>query len=794
MRRSPGFASTAVLVLALGIGGTTAIFSALNPILLESLPYPHADRIMAIWYAAGDGSRLHQTFHTYQELAERSRTLESAAVLKLWQPALNGADETERLEGQRVSADYFRTLGVRPMLGRDFQPSDDVVNGPKVVILSNGLWRRDFGGDENIIGRQIKLDGESYAVIGVMAGTFENVLASSAEAWAPLQYDKGNVISMDTREWGHHLRMIGRLRSGVSFAKAKSDLALIANSPVSEFPRPRWANLDHGVFVDRLQDDVTRGVKPALLAVFGAVILVLLIACVNVTNLVLARGAQRQGELAMRTALGAAASRLARQLVTESVVLAVLGGVLGIAVASAGVRAIVALSPSGLPRLQSIRLDGAVFGFAAGVTVLLGIVIGLVPAWHASRFALSQTLQQSSQRTSGSHQFTRRVFVVAEVALAMVLLVSAGLLLHSLKRLFSVSPGFEAAGVLTMQVDTYGQRYEDAEASHRFFSQARDAVRQVPGVTAAAFTSQLPLSGESDIYGAHFESDDPQTGYPVYRYSVTPGYLETLRIPLRKGRLLNEGDSSDAPASIVISESLAKRKFPKKGAIGKRVRIGSSTEGPWYTIVGIVGSVRQMSLALEDSDAVYMTTAQWRFPDGTLSLVVRTHGDATALVPAIKNAIWSVDKEQPIVRVARMDDLLAATAAERNFVLILFETFGLVALALAGTGIYGVLSGSVTERTREIGVRAALGASRRSIVELVLRQGITLTCVGVLLGLVAAVAASRTITSLLFGISNLDPITYLAVIVVLMIVSTAACAIPAWRAARVDPMVALRYE
>ena len=794
MRRAPGFACAGVLILALGIGGTTAIFSALNPILFESLPYPHADRITTIWYAAADGTRLDQTFHTYQELAERNRTFESLAVMKPWQPALSGVDQTERLDGQRVSADYFRTLGVHPAMGRDFQPADDLVNGPKVVVLSAGLWRRDFGGDQNIVGRQIKLDGDSYSVIGVMPGAFENVLAPAAEAWAPLQYDRGNALSPDTREWGHHLRLIGRVRDGISFAQARSDLALIASTPVSEFPRPRWASLEHGVFVDRLQDDVTRGVKPALLAVFGAVVLVLLIACVNVTNLVLARGAQRQGELAMRTALGAAASRLARQLVTESIVLSLLGGALGMVVASAGVRALLALSPSELPRLHAIRVDGPVFAFAAGITVLLGIVIGLIPAWHASRFELSQTLQQSSQRTSGSHQFTRRTFVVTEVALALVLLVGAGLLLRSLQRLFAVSPGYDATGVLTMQVETYGQKYQDAESSHRFFSQALDAIRQVPGVTAAAFTSQLPLSGDSDLYGAHFESDDPQTGYPVYRYSVTPGYLETLGIPLRRGRLLDGQDRSDAPPAILITESLARRRFPNGDAIGKRVRIGSSSEGPWYTIVGIVGGVRQMSLTLNDSDAVYMTTVQWSFPDATLSLVVRTHGDPTALVPGIKNAIWSVDKDQPIVRVVRMDDLLAASAAERRFVLILFEAFGLVALALAGTGIYGVLSGSVTERTREIGVRAALGASRRSIVELVLRQGIVLTSVGVLVGLVGAIAASRAVSSLLFGISQFDPVTYLGVILALAIVSTAACAIPAWRAARVDPMVALRYE
>jgi putative ABC transport system permease protein len=794
MRRAPGFTCAALVVLALGIGGTTAIFGALNPILLQPLPYAHAERIMTIWYAGVDGSRVHQTFHTYQELAERNRSFESLAVVKLWQPVLNGTDEPERLDGQRVSASYFQTLGVHPIAGRDFLSSDDVVNGPKVVILSNGLWQRRFGADRAIVGRQLKLDGDTFTVIGIMPSTFENVLAPSAQAWAPLQYDRGNIVSTETREWGHHLRLIGRVRAGLSPDVARNDLDSIAKSPVSEFPRPRWANLDHGVFVDRLQDDVTRGVRPALLAVFGAVLLVLLIACVNVTNLVLARGAQRQGELAMRLALGAARPRLARQLVTESIVLAVLGGGLAMIVAQAGIRALVILSPSQLPRLDAIRLDGTVFTFALAITIMLGIVIGLAPAWHASRHALADALQHASQRTAGSHQLTRRIFVVAEVALAMMLLVSAGLLLHSLQRLFAVSPGFDGSGVLTMQVQTYGQPYENAASSHRFFAQALDAVRQVPGVSLAGFASQLPLSGDSDIYGAHFVSDDPQSGFPVYRYSVSPGFFETLRIPLRKGRLLNDGDTVNAPPAILISESLAARRFPNQDAIGQRVRIGSSTEGPWYTVVGIVGGIKQTSLALSDSDAVYIPIDQWRWPDGALSLVVNARGSRPGVVAAVKQAIWSIDKDQPIVRIASMDDLLAASAAERRFVLVLFEAFALVALVLAGTGIYGVLSGSVTERTREIGVRAALGASTRNIVGLVLRQGIFLVAVGGVLGLAGAFAATHAITALLFGISRLDPITYLGVIIVLAIVSSVACAVPAWRAARVDPMVALRYE
>jgi putative ABC transport system permease protein len=794
LRRTPAFAGTAILILALGIGGTTAIFSTLNPILFEPLPYPHANRVMMIWYAGEDGTRFPQAFHTYREVTARSRSFESLAVMKPWQPTITGEDQPERLDGQQVSAGFFRTLGVVPTLGRDFRPSDDALHGPKVVILSYGLWRRRFGADGAIVGQQVRLDGDSYTVIGVLPSTFDNVLAPAAEAWSPLQYDAGNAGATETREWGHHLRMVGRIRDGVTSNQAQSDLAWIASTPVSEYPRPRWAALAHGFVVDSLQDDITRGVKPALLAVFGAVILVLLIACVNVTNLVLARGVQRQGEIAMRAALGASRLRLTRQLITESVLLGITGGALGMVVTQFGIRLLLVLSPAGLPRLNAVRIDGTVFAFALAISVCLGVAIGLIPARQASRESLHNALQRSSGRSGGHHQSARRAFVVAEVALALVLMVSAGLLLHSLHRLFSVPPGFSGNGILSMQVQTYGRRYDDDRICRQFFAQALDAVRQVPGVTAAAFTSQLPLSGDTDVYGAHFDGDAPEVGYPIYRYSVTPGYFSALSIPLRLGRLLDDRDTTNAPPVMLISESLARRRFPNQDPIGKRVHVGGLADSPLYTIVGVVGDVKQQSLAMNDSDAVYTTTTQWHWADGTLSLVVRTHGNASAFAGAIKSAVWSVDKDQPIVRVALLDDLLAASAAERRFVLILFEAFGLVALVLAATGIYGVLSGSVTERTREIGVRSALGATPRSIVTLVLRQGMTLIAVGVLIGLSGAIAATQAIAAMLFGISRLDPFTYLGVVGLLTAVSVIACGIPAWRAAKVDPVVALRYE
>jgi putative ABC transport system permease protein len=794
LQKSPGFGCAAVLILALGIGGTSAIFSVLNPVLFEPLPYPHASRIMTIWYSGRDRERIGQAFHTYREVAQRNHSFEALAVTKPWQPAISGGDQPERLDGQRVSAAYFRVLGVPVAFGRDFQPADDVLNGPKVVILSDGLWRRRFGGDTGIVGQQIRLDDQPYTVIGVMPSTFDNVLSPAAEAWAPLQYDSGNVSSPESREWGHHLRMIGRLSAGVGQDGAKSDLTWIASTPVAEFPRPSFVSLAQGFVVDRLQDDVTRGVKPALVAVFGAVTLMLLIACVNVTNLVLARSARRQGEIALRIALGAPTQRVRWQLVTESLLLAILGGIVGMFVTEFGIRVLVTLSPAGLPRMNAIRLDGTVFAFAAGITLLVGIVVGLIPAWQTLHSDLQSSLQEGSQRVSGSHQGIRRSFVVAEVALALLLLVSAGLMLHSIRRLLAVPPGFDASNAISLQVQTNGRRYDDERLSNQFFAQALEAVRQVPGVTVAAFTSQLPLSGDMDVYGAQFEEDDPEIAYPAYRYAVTADYFDTLGIPLRRGRLLDAHDTEKTPPMVLISESLAKRRFPNQDPLGKRLHIGGRNDTPEFTIAGVVGNVKQMSLGLSDSDAVYTTTTQWTFPQRALSLVVRGRSDMSALVPAIKKAIWSVDNEQPIVRVARMETLLAESASERRFVLILFEAFGLVALALAGSGIYGVLSGSVAERTREIGVRSALGATRGGIVALIVRQGMTLTALGALLGVAGALLASQALGALLFGISRFDPFTYIAAIVLLSAVAAIACILPSWRAARIDPMVALRYE
>jgi putative ABC transport system permease protein len=783
--KNPGFTLVAVFTLALGIGASTAIFSAVNPILFEPLPYPHADRIAMILEMNADGSHNPGTFGMYRGLAERNQSFEAIAAVKSWLPTMTGDGQPERLEGQQVSASYFRVLGVAPVTGRNFTESEEVLKGPKVAIISDALWRRRFGGDTAVVGRQFTLDDNSFTIVGVMPRAFENVLAPSADVWSPLQYD----MSLGSA-WGHHLRTLGRLPPGISLDQATKDINARGQGVLME-QHPQTYGSEVRFVAALLQDEVTRAVKPALLAVMGAVVLLLAIACVNVTNLLLARGAQRRGEFAVRAALGAGPTRIIRQLLTESLLLAILGGFAGMVVAAFAVGALAALSPPGLPRLGVIRIDGAAFGFGIGITTVIGLAVGLIPALHAIRGDLQIGIQEGSRRSSGSHQLTRRALVVGEVALALVLLTSAGLLLGSLNRLFAISPGFDTAHLLTMQVQTSGHRF-DKETTDRFFARSLDAVRQVPGVAGAAFTSQLPLSGDNDEYGTHFEGDDPGTGYSVFRYAVSPGYFELIGIPLRRGRLLDEHDVASAPPAVLISESLAKRKFSDQDPVGKRVHVGPGNR-PWFTIVGVVGDVKQASLAASQLDAVYITGPQWFFADNAMSLVIRA-GGAAGIVSEIKQAIWSVDKDQPIVRVATMDDLLAASAGERRFALILFETFGLVALVLAATGIYGVLSGSVTERTREIGIRLALGAQRHDVLGMILWQGAKLTLIGIGLGLLAAWSATRSLTTLLYGVSATDPSIFGVVALLLTIVALIACYLPARRATRVDPLTALRHE
>ncbi len=789
LRTEPVTSAVIVLTLALGLGASTAIMSVVGPVLFQPLPYPGANRITAVWDQGADGARIDVTFNTHRELRQRAQAFEALAVFRPWQPTLLGPAEPERLLGQRVSWEYFRVLGVAPAAGRDFAEADDRPGAPGVVILSHELWQRRFGGRAEVVGQPVTLDEVTYQVAGILPAGFENVLQSATELWTPLRYDMG-----EGRAWGHHLRMIGRLAPGISVVGADQQLDRIATEPVPEFPRVPWAALDRGLLVAPLHADLTREIRPALLAILGAVALILVIACVNVTNLLVARGVRRQPEYALRATLGAGAFRLVRQAVTESLFLAALGGLAGLGVAQLGGRALVALSPPELPRLGAVALDAGTASFGIGLAALIGVLLGWIPARAALQSAGRAMGGASTRHTRTGHRRLRAGLVIAQVALALVLLVCSGLLLRSMGRLLDVPLGLEPAGLMTMQVQATGQRYAEDATADRFFAEALEAVQRVPGVRAAALTSQLPLSGDLDLYGARLDPPlevDPGEEGGTFRYAVSPGYLELMGIPLRRGRLLEPADRRGTALVAVISESFARRRLPGQDPIGLRLRLGE--QGP-FTIVGVVGDVRQESLARDHADAVYLMMDQWTNAEPAMSLVVRGAGELAALAPAVRQAVWSVDPGQPVVRQAEMGALVNASAAERRFALVIFQAFALAALVLAATGLYGVLAGMVAERTREIGVRSALGASRAQILALVLGQGMALAGVGVALGLAGALAATTAIGTMLFGVTPLDPPTWAAVTGLLGVVALLACLVPAWRAVRVPPATPLRAE
>jgi len=797
LRANPGFAFVSILTLALGIGATTAIFSVVNPILFEPLPYPGGDRIVTVWYTGDDGSRTMQTFGNYREFAARTKSVEAIAAVAPWQPTILGQGEPERLEGQRVNADFFRVLGVSPALGAGLSAADDRANGPLTVMISDPLWRRRFAADAHVVGRQVSLNENLYTIVGVLPRDFENVLAPEADVWTLMHLDLPT--GFNGQQWGHWLRIVARLRPGTTLDAAQRDFDAIARTPLPEFPRAPSAALKHGTIVTALRDDLVGAVKPALVAVIGAAIVLLAIACVNVTNLLLGRGSQRRAEFAMRVALGAGPNRLARQLLTETVVLAFIGGVSGLVVALVGVRVLVALSPPGMPRVQAIGVHGPVFLFSLAVSTLIGVAVGLTPALQAAGSDLRAGLQEGSRRSAGGNHVTRRVLVIAEVALALVLLVGAGLLLRSIERLFSISPGFDASHLVTMQVQVATpRRIHNDSAKRVFFAQAAAAVQRVPGVAAAGFTSELPLSGTDskyDEYCGQINGVQDTKETCAFRYSVTPSYFAAMKIPLLRGRFLDQTDVQAASVhKVVVSEAFAKRAFGNRDPIGQHIRYSGGDQRPWDEIVGVVGDVKEAGLGADKMNAFYTPLEQAEWVDNPLWLVVRARGDAAAFTPAIKRAVWSVDKDQPIVRVATMDSRIAASEAQRHFALIVFEAFALTSLALAAIGIYGVLSGSVAERIREIGVRSALGASPGDIYGLVIGQGMTLAGIGTILGVGGAILASRALVTLLFGVSTLDVATYAGVVVLLLGIAAIACWLPASRAARIDPSITLRAD
>lgn len=791
LMRRPAFTVLAVFTLALGIGATTAIFSVVNPILFESLPYPNADRVMMVWEGTDPADKSNLGYTTYADILEKNRTFSDVAAVAYASGTMTGRSEPQFLEGDRVTASFFKVLGVNPALGRAFRDADNVRGSERVIIISNALWRNRFGGDSSIIGKPITLMESDFTVIGVMPASFENLLSPTWQFLLPLRYD---VSQPQACRSCRHLRVVARRKAGVTVAQAQRDLTAIARELKRDYPREYATS---GMQTNELAEDVIKNVKPALLAVLGAVVLVLLVACLNVMNLLLARGAQREGEFAVRAALGAGRSRLIRQLLAESVLLAFLGGIAGIGVAYGGVRILVALSPADLPRLSEIGIQGPVLLFAFVTTTVVGIVFGLVPALQASRSNLHDGIRRHTRRSAATSRLTRSTLVISEVALALVLLIGSGLLFRSMEKLFAINPGFDSQNLLTMQIQGGGGRLTNDTLVAEFMANALRTVRAQPGVLSAALTSQLPLSDERDEYGVRFERqttfNPPEDKGGRFRFAVSDGYFETMKIPLVNGRYFTVNDNATSVPVAIINQNFARKRFGNVSPVGQRIKIGRA-EGPWREIVGVVGDVKHESLSSDHFDAAYLPESQWQFVDYAMTLVVRPRGDALSLAPSLRKAIWAVDKDQPIIRIATAERLIADREAERRFALVLFEGFALVALVLAAAGIYGVLAGTVSERGRELGVRAALGATSRDQVGMVLRQGMTLAGIGMIVGLGAALASSRILSSMLYNVSPLDPGTYAGVTVGLICVALLACWIPARRASQTSPLEALKAD
>ncbi len=789
--RSPGFTLLSILTLALGIGATTAMFSVVNPILLEPLPYPNPDRIVALWEREKDGSEDNTGYLTFLDIQRMATSFDGIAVTSQWQPTLQGRGDPERLNGQRVTQRYFSILGVHPALGHDFTAEENIRGRHRVTILSHGLWQRRFGGDSAIVGRSVSFDGIQYTVVGVMPKSFESLLAPGAQLWAPLGYEPSLPFACRTC---HHLREVARLNPGISPERARTELDLLFSRLVAEHPT-EYSGV--GMYVVPLRSQVTRDVRPALLAVLGAVGFVLLIACANVSGLLLGRALQREGEFAIRGALGAGRGRVVRQLLTESILLGLVGGAAGALLAWGGIRGLVALGPASLPRLSAISIDARALGFTAALSIATGLLFGLVPALATARPDLFTALRPGGRHSGQrSRRLARAVLVVGEVGLALMLLVGAGLLMRSLGKLLAVNPGFEPKGLLTMEVQTTGARYGDNAATWAFFDRAMDAVKAVPGVEIAGWTSQLPLGGDFDRYGVQIEGKllaNPEDAPSADRYAVSADYIRAMRIPLRRGRGFTAQDGPNAPRVALINETFARLSWAGEDPIGERVQAGGP-ETPWRTVVGIVGDVHHVGLDETQAPQLYIPESQWLGADGAMVLAARVRGDPLALIPTVRAALQAVDPSLPILRPATMEQVVSATTQPRRFAFVLFQAFALVALLLAAAGIYGVLAGSVTERTKELGIRAALGASRNGLVSLVVRQGLGLAAAGMAVGSAGAVVLSRFLQRLLFGIGPRDPITFAAVVAVLLGVALVACWAPAWRATRVSPLEALRGE
>ncbi|HKW31448.1 MAG TPA: ABC transporter permease [Candidatus Acidoferrum sp.] len=794
LRKSPGFTSVAVLTLALGIGANASIFSVVYAALLKALPYPQPDRLVMVYENVNlptyQNSRNEVTPGNLSDWTNQNNVFENMAAYRNRSFNLTGAGEPLRVEGELVSADFFTTLKVVPALGRSFSAEEDSPGASHVVVMSEGLWKSQFGSNPQILGQKLLLDGEGYAVIGVAPPGF-HFPDPDDQLWVPLALspaERGNRGS-------HYLDVFARLKPAVTLQQAQAEMAVIAKHLAELYPQ---SNTGQTANLVPLQEDFVGAVRSTLLVLWGAVGLVLLIVCANVANLLLARASARHREIAVRLALGASRVRLFRQLLTESTLLALCGCAFGLLLARWGVSALRLVAASRLPRAAEFSLDAPVLVFSAGIAILAGLMAGLAPALQTDRGNVHDTLKAGARESSaGSRLRIRNLLVVLETAVGVVVVIGAGLLLRSFLRIEQTPLGFQPQGILTFRAIPRGQKYSSLPQRAAFYRQAIERMDTLPGVHSAAAVTFIPLTFVRASKGFTIEGRPPVApgqipmgGYDV----VTPGYFATMAIPLRKGRDFSWSDTPATQLVILINEAMGKAYWPNEDPLGKRIRQGS-LDDPWLTIAGVVGDIREFDPLTPPRPTMYFPITQFPNAEGILrDWVVRAASDPLTVASSVRSAIWDVDKDLAVTRVRTMEEVRSLSIASQRLNLLLFALFALFAVILATVGIYGVTAYSVTQRTREIGIRIALGARSNDVLRLVLAQGFRLAAVGLLAGVIAAFALTHLMTSMIYGVSSTDAATFIVVAALFAFVALAACYIPARRAMHLDPMIALRYE
>jgi predicted permease len=805
MRKSPGFVVIAVLALALGTGANTAIFSLVNALLLRPISYENPDRLAMVWEKSvkrGFG-QIPTSLLNFTDLRADNKSFEDLGAFTDSSFNLTGAAEPEKVTGVRVTASLLSLLGRQPLKGRLFLAGEDQPQASHVLILSHHLWQRSFGSNANLVGQTVALNGESYTVVGIMPPdfkfppTFSATVASSqftmphADLWVPLTTDAVPLV----RE-GRTLYMIGRLKPGVTATAAQAEMNVIASRLQKEYPA---VDADMEVDVIPLREQVTGDVRPALLVLFGAVGCVLLIACANVANLLLAKASGRQKEVAVRIALGATRLRIIQQLLTESMLLSLAGGLLGSIIGILAVRQLIAFTPSSVPKPDHIGIDAPVLLFTLLLSVFTSFIFGLVPALQASKSDLNETLKEGGRGNSGGarQNRVRSLLVITEVALALVLLIGAGLMIKSFVRLQNVNPGFNPENLITLELQLPQNKYGEKDRQAAFQQQVVQRLAEIPGVQSAGAVNYLPFSGTELNSGVTIEGRPPVANANerprAFFRDISPNYFQAMGIPVRQGRPFADSDNKDAPAVVIINEAAARRFYPNEDPLGKRFKQGrAESKNPWVMVVGIVGGVSHTALGVASQPEVYLPFQQ--NPDATITLVARTKSDPRGLAATVRREVSMLDKDLPVSNIKFMDEIVAGSVSQPRVYALLLGIFAGLALVLAAIGIYGVISYSVTQRTHEVGIRMALGAQTRDVLALIIKQGMALALVGIFLGLIVSLALTRVLASQLYGVSSTDPVTFAAISLLLIFVAVIACYIPALRATKVDPMIAVRYQ